>query len=590
MVCKPSGAVVLIVVSEKVQSEVMSQPHPESKWQSFSLSRLPELSSTRQVSAEYFLSLGNRHYNDYLTRSAKRDLDVAITNYRQALDMNPDLPEAHVKLAAALWDRGGISLELAMEYCDTGLALNPDFSDAHLFKGYFLRQSGRLEEAIYHFRQAANKAQKGQSPARANLALGKTLIKKSRFAYEMPLMARTLLWAQGLQLMTVGVCQLPADQAACRVILKAFSADFQIFGLLGAARILKTVGLAPLAGGLYEWATRTMPQEGIFYHLLGDFHAERDNRDGALYYYTRAQELEPDNLTLHKKLGHVYNACNDRDNAVRSLEKVVEAEAADFDTFYTLAQVYCDQAQYMRSLYYYKELLNQQPDNAYLHSNMAYVLFKLNDFDGAIQEYQTAIKLGKDTVWTATVAQTLGTIQYQVRGDLDAAVSMFQLASQLDPADLECLSMLGDIYTEQGNFEAAIDTYRYILSVAPDNAECHNYMGYLLWQMDKNDEAIVAYKQALALNPDNPIAYNNLGVIYLDEKCQLQMALEMFQTAFEQKPDYTLACFNVARVYEAMGETALAAKGYAQALVLNADNQEMQSAEIQERLDNLFMT
>jgi tetratricopeptide (TPR) repeat protein len=552
------------------------------------LSRLPELSSNLQVSAEHFLAVGNRHYNDYLTRTIKRDLDLAITNYRQALDMNPALPEAHVKLASALWDRGGISLELAMDYCDTGLSLNPDFSEAHLFKGYFLRQAGRLDEAIYHFRQAIAKVVDGQSSAKASMALGTTLLKQVHYAYEMPKLRRMSLIGEGLKSFAIGCCQLPGDQIAFRLMYEAFWADLKIFSLLAIARILKTAGLSPVVFRLYEWAAFQMPQEPIFYHLLGDLHGEYDNLDGALYCYTRAQELDPDNPALHKKLGHAYHDCKDSANAVRSLEKVVEANAADFDTLYTLAQVYSDRAEYMRALYYYKELLNQHPKNAFIHSNMAYVLFKLNDYDGAIQEYQIAIKLGKDPVWTATVAQTLGTIYYQVKHDLDAAVGVFQYAAQLDPEDLECLSMLGDVYTEQGNFEEAIKTYHYILGIEPNNAECHNYLGYLLWQMDKNDEAIVAYNKALALKPENPIAYNNLGVIYLDEKCQLEMALQMFETAHQQKPDYTLACFNAARVREALGHTAEAAKGYAQALALNMENHELADTEIQERLENLF--
>lgn len=566
----------------------MSQPHPESKSQLFSLSSLPELSSTRQVSAEHFLTLGNRHYNDYLARTMKRDLDMAISSYRQALDMNPGLPEAHVKLASALWERGVISLELALEYCDTGLLLNPDFSEAHLCKGYFLRRSGRLDEAIHHFNQAIETCQSGQSPAKARMALGQTRLQKARFAYEMPQAHRLTIVAQGLRDFATGCVQLPGDQQAFRLMRNALCADFQIFSLLGTGRLLKSVGLKAASGQLYKWSAKLLPGESIFHHLLGDLQVEQDNLDGALYHYTRAQELDPENALIHKKLGHTYHECKDSANAARSLEKVVEAEAADFETYYVLAQVYSDQAEYMRALYYYKELQNQDAENAYIHSNMAYVLFKLGDYDGAIQEYQTAIKLGKDPVWTATVAQTLGTIYYQVKQDLDAAASVFQMASQLDPGDMDCLSMLGDVYTEQGNFEAAIRTYRYILGEEPDNAECHNYLGYLLWQMDKNDEAIDAYNQALALNPDNPIAYNNLGVIYLDEKCQLQTAFQMFSKAFEQKPDYTLACFNIARTLEAMGRTAEAAKGYTQALALNAENQELSEQEIEERLENLF--
>jgi tetratricopeptide (TPR) repeat protein len=568
----------------------MNQPFPESQSSSYlyPLSKLPELSPTQQISAEYFLSLGNRHYNNYLSRAQKRDLDLAITHYKEALDMNPAIAEVHVKLASALWDRGMIPLETAIEFCDNGLRLNPDYSDAHLFKGYFLRRAGQLEEAVNQFQLAIQKIGRRRQSSKARLALGRALLQRANRADGLPALGRMLMGIRGLKELTVGCCLLPLDRPTFSVLQGAFFTDMQVISLVGMGRFAKSFGLCGVTGSIYEWAGNHMPQEAIFFHLLGDLHVEKDNLDAAIHYYDRARELEPENPVLHKKLGHVYNECKDTVNAAKSLEKVVAAEAADFDTYYALAQIYSDQANYMRALYYFKELLVQSPDNPYLHSNIAYILFKMEDYDGAIQEYQNAVKFGKDPIWTATVAQTLGTIYYQVKQDLEAAARIFRMACQLDPSDLECLSMLGDIYTEQGNFEAAIETYRYIISVEPDNAECYNYLGYLLWQLDKNDEAIESYNKAIELNGDNPIAYNNLGVIYLDEKCQLELALDMFQRALFQKPDYTLACFNVARSLEAMGRTAEAAKGYSHALTLNAHNPELSNEEISERLEHLF--
>jgi len=284
----------------------------------------------------------------------------------------------------------------------------------------------------------------------------------------------------------------------------------------------------------------------------------------------------------------LYNRCNDSANAAKSLQIAVDAEESDFDSQYLLAQVYLDRGEYMRALFNLKELLRETPDNPYLHSNMGYLLFKLEDYEGAVQAYRSAVSFGQDPVWTATVAQTLGTIHYQIEEDLDAAAEMFQMAHRLDPANLDCLTMLGDIYTEQGHYEMATQTYRFIIEQEPDNADCHNYLGYLLWQLDKNDEAVAAYRRAIELNPNNPVAYNNLGVIFLDEKCQLQSALNMFETAFKLKPDYTLACFNVARTREAMGQISEAAHGYTDALALNRINPEIAEDEIQARLEQMF--
>ena len=565
----------------------MNQPQPYESNYSLQPYR-QEPSQNKQISADYFLKLGNRHYNNYLTRSLVRDLDQAIAHYKQAVEMNPILGEAYVKLASAQWDKGTLSIDHAIDYCKTALALNANNGEAYLFLGYFLRQAGRLEEAIQAFNTAIEKT--SGSPAKARMALGRVKIQKANLAFELGLPQRIGMIGGGVIDFVTGCLQIPGDRQTYQILKGALLTDASIFALLGAGRTLKNFGLKTAATGLYDWASKHMPQEPIFFHLLGDIHAEGHKMDAAIYYYNRTQELEPDNMSIHKKLGQAYNHCNDSANAARSLEKVVQAEAHDFDTLYSLAQIYSERGEYMRALYYYKELVNLAPDNPYIRSNMAYVLFKLEDFDGAVQEYQGAVNFGTDAVWTGTVAQTLGTIYYQIKQDNDAAVGMFQLAFQLDPTNLDCLTMLGDIYTEQGNFEAAISAYRQIIAREPDNADCYNYLGYLLWQLDKNDEAIIAYQKAIDLQPDNPIAYNNMGVIYLDEKCQLPRALEMFSKAYDLKDDYTLACFNVGRAYEAMGKTADAAKTYSNALEMNVDNSEITSDEILERLERLFET
>ena len=77
-------------------------------------------------------------------------------------------------------------------------------------------------------------------------------------------------------------------------------------------------------------------------------------------------------------------------------------------------------------------------------------------------------------------------------------------------------------------------------------------------------------------------------MIYLDEQSNAVTALELFEKALSLKPDYTLAAFNIGRSREMMGLTAEAARAYSNALALNANNPELQSDEIQDRLNGLF--
>jgi serine/threonine protein kinase/Tfp pilus assembly protein PilF len=71
----------------------------------------------------------------------------------RALQIDPDLPEAHVSLATALssyyWDFDG-----AADHIRRAIALNPSYATAHNLYGEYLRYRGRFDEALAESRQA----------------------------------------------------------------------------------------------------------------------------------------------------------------------------------------------------------------------------------------------------------------------------------------------------------------------------------------------------------------------------------------------------------------------------------------------------
>lgn len=550
-----------------------------------------ESGSLQLMSAEVCLQRGNRHYAAYLSHHQSSDLNQAMTHYKQALELNPSLPEAYVKLGTVLWEQGGMSVEVALDYCEIALKLNPDCGEAYLRKGTLLHQAGQLDEAISNLKLAIAK-NPIQKQAQARLAFGSALmsaaLKHSTGHSPMSWPKRIQNASSGLLQWAQGALLLPGDKSACQLLWTSLQSDLSIVAVTAFGRLLKTVGFNAAVSSLYGWAITKMPREAIFPHLLGDLHTDRLDFEEAIHCYQMAEALEPDNALLNKKLGLSHYQRHETDEAAHHLEKVLDSGSCDSEARYNLAQIYTEQADYMRALYHYKELMVESPNNPYLHSNMAYVLFRLEDYDGAIASYQFTVEHGTDPVWTSTVAHTLGTIYYQVKHNLDAAERMLHIAYRLDSSNLECLTLLGDILTEQGRFEEAVQMYRRLLEVEPDNADCCNYMGYLLWQLDRHEEAIDFYQRAITLEANNPIAYNNLGVIFLDEKCAPNAAFELFNKAVTLKEDYTLAHFNVARTLEALGQTTKAAKGYSDALKWNQENPELNDTEIQERLTRLF--
>jgi len=140
------------------------------------------------------------HYNLGNGLRERGGLDEAIAEYRHALAVKPDFPEAHNNLGNALWERGRIEesiaayrqalqirpgdaefhnnlghalreqgrLDEAMAACRRALQIRPDYADAHTNLGIALRDQGQLEEAIAAHR-CALRARPDFSDAHNNL-------------------------------------------------------------------------------------------------------------------------------------------------------------------------------------------------------------------------------------------------------------------------------------------------------------------------------------------------------------------------------------------------------------------------------------
>jgi len=158
----------------------------------------------------------------------------------------------------------------------------------------------------------------------------------------------------------------------------------------------------------------------------------------------------------------------------------------------------------------------------------------------------------------------------------------------LDPNNVDIQLSLGDLYMAQDNLDKAIKTYCDAISADPLNFLTYAKAGLALWEKDYLEEAIVAFHKSIEINPDFEISQNNLGVVYLDGYGDPKTALEYFKNAVNINPNYTLAHFNIARSYQAIGNKSLAAEHYQITMDLNKITGEMSEKEIRKRIFDLF--
>jgi tetratricopeptide (TPR) repeat protein len=95
---------------------------------------------------------------DYLQTAkdycASGNNELAIANFTKALEVNPNLAEAHNQLGIIQAQQG--SLDNAILCFQRAISIEPEYADAHYNLGNALTESGQIEEAIASYEMATN--------------------------------------------------------------------------------------------------------------------------------------------------------------------------------------------------------------------------------------------------------------------------------------------------------------------------------------------------------------------------------------------------------------------------------------------------
>lgn len=213
-----------------------------------------------------------------------------------------------------------------------------------------------------------------------------------------------------------------------------------------------------------------------------------------------------------------------------------------------------------RAIACYREAIRLQPDCIPAYNNLANALQDAGDLEGALAIAQQAIELAPER---AILHCNLGSLCW-LQGDIAAAISAYGRALTLQPDLFLAHHNLGKAYAAQGLFKQAEAAYQAALQLKPDQAEVHLECGQLLHRYGFVPQAVAHYKAALRLAP-SAAAYNALGAA-LQDWGNIKLAGDSYRRALALKPDFDLPQFNLAQLYDNLGDLDQAGQCYRQAL------------------------
>ncbi len=104
--------------------------------------------------------------------------------------------------------------------------------------------------------------------------------------------------------------------------------------------------------------------------------------------------------------------------------------------------------------------------------------------------------------------------------------------------------------------DEAAAAYERALELDPRHADAHVNLGRLLHEARRHAQAEMHYRAALAAGPHATAAYN-LGIV-LEDRRRTREAVAAYRVALKADPRFADAHYNLARLYEQMGDEAAA--------------------------------
>jgi tetratricopeptide (TPR) repeat protein len=338
---------------------------------------------------------GATHYHLGVAFDQLGNLARAESEWRDAIRLRPDLPEAHRALATAALHAG--DWDQLQQSATQIIRLQPTFPDGYALRAMAAMNRQQFSQAEADIRQAMEVAP--QNPV-GFVQMGNLRLLQKKYSE-----AETFY-------------RLALDH-------DAGSAD-ALRGLMNTYTVQRQPDKALAA---IKTQIAKVPNNSGFYDLLGTvLYDSKKDLNGAQAAFEKSIELDPNNFEALLKLGRVQVDKGSTDQAIATYQHSLQGTTRDA-TFYVLCgQLYESKQDWENAKLMYQKALGIAPDNPVASNNLAYVIMQTGgNMDVALSLAQTAHRGMPDS---PNAADTLGWVYYQ-KGAYKSAIDLFQEALKL---------------------------------------------------------------------------------------------------------------------------------------------------------------
>jgi Tfp pilus assembly protein PilF len=169
---------------------------------------------------------------------------------------------------------------------------------------------------------------------------------------------------------------------------------------------------------------------------------------------------------------------------------------------------------------------------------------------GRIRDAQARIEARLAVVKNPTTAFLLLAAKiYIATGQFERTEKSLRRIIEVDPTNLEGYSLLGQYYVTQRKLPEATREFSTLVERDPKSVSAYTMLGLLAHARGDVNAERKAYERAVQIDAQAAIASSNLAWIYANEGVNLEVALQLAQTAHNRIPDSGEIADTLAFVY-----------------------------------------
>ena len=542
-------------------------------------------------------------YRAGTTAAANNDLHAAEVQFEKVVRLVPQIEEGHSALGAVLMNLG--KLPEAIKELEKAHELKPGDPSVQTNLALAYEQTGANKKAIVLFKSVEDAVQHGPGSDSASVLPSYVLA-----AYARSLAATGQLAAATAKMKTAvaespqspdlhdALGSLYAQQQNWPLAVSEFQKVNQLNPKAAGAHL--HLGAALLAqqqisSAIQELtlAAQMVPENALAATELGKAYAANNDDDKAVAEFQRAITLDPGSAEAKYQLARALQRTGHGPEAIPLLRQVVQADPKNAEAAASLGLALLLAGNAKDAIPFLQRKLQQYPADPTAHENLAAAYLQMNEVDEAIHILTLGLKTDPQSF---QLHYNLG-LALKLKDDNAAAIPELEVASKLNPLAHEPHYTLGILYMQDGRYDEAARELSLAMKLHPDNPDGWATLGSLYRKMDKLPEAADALREAIRQLPGQPESHLTLAAVLaqqgnaieaaaerkigadlerqvmhrqratvstnsgnsLLQKGQVADAIERFQEALSEDPNYAEAHRGLAKALERQGKKAEAA-------------------------------